>query len=177
MPANTYSIVPSMPSSTVAVQKRIITFLNDIGLVVQQCSLPGSTFLPGISVEGANLLLDPLQLRHPGDLLHEAGHLAVLPPAQRNTLSTDAGEDGGMELGAIAWSYAALVYLELAPEVVFHPDGYNGGSAALCAQFAAGQYLGVPILEWRGLTDWQQPGSANSPTRYPVMKKWLCDQD
>jgi hypothetical protein len=34
----------------------------------------------------------------------------------------------GEEMAAIAWSYAACVHLGLEPTVVFHSDGYKGGS-------------------------------------------------
>jgi len=154
---------------------RSLAFLADIGLPAEQRELPPPTVLPGISVERGVLLVDPPRVTWPGDLLHEAGHLAVLPREQRLELSANVGDDGGNEMGAIAWSYAAAQALGLPIEVVFHDCGYKGGAAAVRAAFADGRYFGVPILEWRGLTDYQQPGAAQSATRYPRMKKWLCD--
>ena len=62
------------------------------------------------------------------------------------------GDDGGDELGAIAWSYAAALHLQLDPGVVFHEQGYHGGSQSILENFAAGRYIGVPMLQWRGLT-------------------------
>lgn len=162
------------PTDLDALTERIVSFLRSIGLPVSTRALPEPTFLPGITVDRGTLVYDPQRLAHPGDLLHEAGHLAVLPPAQRQTMVDDVGNDGGMEMGAIAWSYAALTQLGLPLEVLFHDHGYKGDGAHLRETFATGGSLGVPILEWRGLTDWQRPGSEQSATRYPVMKQWLC---
>ena len=58
--------------------------------------------LPGITVDDGALVLDRDKLMYPGDLLHEAGHLAVMPSAERNMLQKNVGDDGGMEMGAIA---------------------------------------------------------------------------
>jgi hypothetical protein len=159
-----------MPDPVVA---RIVGFLTSIGLRVQARPVPGPTFLPGITIDKGTLAYDEQRLAYPGDLLHEAGHLAVVPPAERDAMGPDAGHDGGMEMGAIAWSFAAIQHLGLPPELLFHDNGYKGDGPHLREIFAAGHFPGVPILEWRGLTDWQRPGSEQSTTRYPAMKRWL----
>lgn len=152
----------------------IVGFLRRIGLVVDERTLAGPTFLPGIRVERGGLVFDPCRLAHPGDLLHEAGHLAVVPPGQRAAMDGAIDADPGEEMAAIAWSWAAAQDLGLAPEALFHADGYKGGSDALIENFRQGRYIGVPLLEWRGMTDWQQPSAQHSATRYPAMKRWLC---
>ena len=53
---------------------------------------------------------------------------------------------------AIAWSYAASVHLQLDPSVVFHADGYRGGSQSLIENFTGGRYIAVPTLQWLGMT-------------------------
>ena len=45
-----------------------------------------------------------------------------------SALNGDAGNDGGIEMTAIAWPYAAAVHLGIEIEVLFHPDGYKGGA-------------------------------------------------
>jgi hypothetical protein len=140
---------------------------------VESRILPDNTFLPGITIEQGNLYYDPGKLAYPGDLLHEAGHLAVLPGGERRALGADAGNDGGMEMGAIAWSYAACVFLGLPVETVFHEDGYRGASASLIENFANGCCLGVPILEWRGMTVYQR--AQGGEALYPAMTRWLCE--
>jgi hypothetical protein len=150
---------------------RILAFLADIGLPVQERPLPASTFLPGILVEQGRLIIDRARLAHPGDLLHEAGHIAVVPPSQRAALSADLHSTPAEEMAAIAWSYAACVHLGLAPEVVFHADGYQGGSSSLLEAFRRGPGPGVPMLQWFGLTRLADDGSGAAV--FPHMSGWL----
>ncbi len=71
------------------------------------------------------------RLLYPGDLLHEAGHLATMPPAQRATTVSNAGSDMGDEIAAQTWSYAAALHLGVAPELVFHSSVYKGAAESL----------------------------------------------
>ncbi|HPV23636.1 MAG TPA: hypothetical protein PLJ65_05625 [Casimicrobium sp.] len=152
---------------------QLIDFLRHIGLTVVEHSLSEATFLPGLAIEHGTLVVDRVALLYPGDVLHEAGHLAVIPAAERAFLHENVGADGGPELGAIAWSYAAAMHLGLAPSVLFHEAGYKGDAANLIENFAAGRYIGLPILVWRGLTDAPHSGTV-TVTTYPGMKRWLA---
>lgn len=152
-----------------------MTFLRMIGLSVTPGQVPDNTFLPGIEVIPNGLRVDGARLTHPGDLLHEAGHLAVLSPAQRAAVAGDVGNNAGLEMAAIAWSYAACVYLELAPALVFHADGYRGASSSLIENFSAGRTFGVPVLQWLGLAVEPQRAAAGQPA-YPAMIRWLRDE-
>jgi hypothetical protein len=145
------------------VVERMVSFLKEIGLTVRTGAIARS-FLPGVTIEGGVLVIDEEDLLYPGDLLHEAGHLAVLTPEVRSEIYSDAGPDAGFEMGAIAWSYAAARNLGIDPAIVFHEAGYKGGSSAILENFAAARYIGVPILEWVGLTTMKT---------YPVMHRWL----
>jgi len=146
----------------------IVDFLNRIGLKTCSREISGATFLPGIHVEQGILVYDPEKLMHPGDLLHEAGHLAVLSAEDRHHADGDFKGSGGAEMGAIAWSYAACLHLDLPIEVLFHKDGYKGDSAWLAETFFGGSYIGLPILEWKGMA------SARGAISYPQMQHWLC---
>jgi hypothetical protein len=127
---------------------KIVRFLREIGLSVQTGEIRGVTVLPGIRIASGGLLIDPARLEYPGDLLHEAGHLAVMPRDRRAAAEDDTGDDGGEELAAIAWSYAATLYLGLPPSVLFHEHGYRGGSQSLIENFTSGRFVGLPMLQW-----------------------------
>jgi hypothetical protein len=144
----------------------ITRFLGGIGIPVIAAKLTHPTFLPGLTIDRGAVVYDPQRLAHPGDLLHEAGHLAITAAAELTQLAPDSTFDLGHDLGAIAWSWAALVHLGLDPRVVFHDGGYMGNAGAFIRNFAEGRYVGVPMLEWAGLTRRE---------RYPAMLKWLRD--
>jgi hypothetical protein len=157
-----------MFSDTVVI--RLADFVRGIGIAVRPAALAEPTFLPGLDIGNGILLVDETRLSYPGDLLHEAGHIAVTDPAVRNapTLSPDPGD----EMATLAWSYAAALQLRLDPAVVFHPDGYKGGSSALLENFAAGRYVGVPLLHCYGMT--VEPRlAAPGVDPYPHMLRWL----
>ncbi len=151
----------------------IAAFLNEIGLPVEIGEIHHPTFLPGIYVGSGILRVDPASLSWPGDLLHEAGHLALLTEHERQQVAGNVGDDGGDELGAIAWSYAAALHLGLDPNVVFHEHGYHGGSQSILENFAAGRYFGVPTLQWRGMTLDERSARTSGVKPYPHMLRWL----
>src|SRR6478752_2504507 len=154
---------------------RMAGFLASIGLKTAPVVLPETGFLDGLMISHGILLIDEGRLAYPGDLLHEAGHLAVVTGAQRKLLYGNAGNDPGEEMAAIAWSYAAALYLGIDPAVVFHPNGYSGGSQAILLNFSQGRYLGVPMLEWFCITADKKTASLLHVSGYPRMLKWLRD--
>jgi hypothetical protein len=150
---------------------RIASFLQQIGIEVRTVTLGRATPCPGVWVERGVLLVDEAQLAEPGDLLHEAGHIAVCDPAVRAEL-TVIGDDPGEEMAAIAWSYAAASHLGIDPRAVFHDAGYGGGGYLVEAfQRAVGP--GVPMLAWFGMTPNPKPGAAKAPTDFPHMLRWI----
>jgi hypothetical protein len=152
-------------------------FLVSLGLEVAPAELPPGTFLPGLMVRDGKLLIDEAKLAYPGDILHEAGHLALLPAGKRARLEDNAGDDGGFEMAAIAWSYAAILHLEMDPAIVFHPAGYKGGAQAILDNFAQRRFFGVPVLEWLGMTADSKRAAALGVPPYPHMLKWLNDAE
>ena len=156
-----------------SVTATIIQFLQDIGLTVQIGQIDEETFVPGIEIDHGTLLVDEAKLTYPGDLLHEAGHLAVKSRDERQQVHLDAGNDAAEEMSAIAWSYAALVHLHLPPEVVFHSDGYRGGSQSLIENFTQGHTFGVPMLQLFGMTADRRQAAELGIEPYPHMLQWL----
>jgi len=154
---------------------KIVNFLIEIGLEVTKAHLQQETFLPGVSVDHGAILIDESKLPYPGDLLHEAGHLAVIPAQLRKQAQDNVSKKASEEMMAIAWSYAALLHLGLEPSVVFHDGGYRGWSEALIDNFTQGRYIGVPMLQWIGLCADEKRAKEVGIDPYPNMIKWLLE--
>ena len=154
-----------------ALTERLADFVREIGIDVRAAELPDGTFLPGLDIRDGAILVDERRLAHPGDILHEAGHLAVTDAAERNA-PTLAPSDGD-EMAALAWSWAALSYLKIAPEIVFHPQGYKGGSASLIEAFSEAGGPGVPLLQYYGMTLDRRQAAERGLAPFPYMLSWL----
>ena len=142
---------------------RIAEFLVRIGVTLAVGAVTTRAFVPGIVIRNGTLLIDPAVPAWPGDLLHEAGHIAVTDPAQRAALS-DVPDDPGEEMAAIAWSWAAAQACGVAADHLFHAEGYRGGGGYLTENFTAGRFVGVPMLAWWGMC---------SEAVFPQMQRWL----
>jgi hypothetical protein len=151
--------------------ERLADFVRGIGIDVRAARLTEPTFLPGIDVKDGVILVDAERLAYPGDLLHEAGHLAVTDPAERNAPKLSPSD--GDEMAAIAWSYAAVKHLDLDPAIVFHPHGYRGGSQAYIENFSAGRTFGQPLLQHYGMTFEARHAAENGVAPFPHMLRWL----
>ena len=151
---------------------RILAFLAQVGIPVRAEPIGGDSFLPGIAVRDGGLVYDPDRLEWPGDLLHEAGHVAVTDPALRPALS-EPSDDPGEEMAAIAWSWAAAVEIGLAPEILFHEGGYRGGGKALIENFSNGRDVGVPWLAAWDMTTEIHRARKEGGVPYPHMRRWL----
>lgn len=147
----------------------ILAFLASIGIPVEARALPDDTFLPGMALVDGVLCYDPGRRYEPGDLLHEAGHLAVAAPEDRAAGPVQG--DGGEEMAAIAWSYAAARAIGLPTEWLFHADGYLGGAQALIDNFEAGRWIGVPLLYCYDMT--YQTAAPDGTPGYPHMVRWV----
>jgi hypothetical protein len=150
--------------------ERLVAFVRSIGIDVRAAALPEKTFLPGLDIRNGAILLDAERLTYPGDILHEAGHLAVTDPAQRDV--SQLSPTPADEMTSIAWSYAALRHLDLDPAIVFHDDGYKGGASSLIENFTAGRYFGVPLLQFYGALEPKRAATIGVEP-YPHMLRWL----
>jgi hypothetical protein len=88
--------------------RAIVAFLREIGLSVVAGKVDDESFLPGIEVVDGGLVVDEVKLKYLGDLLHEAGHLAVTPSESRAHLSGEVETPGAnadvIEAAAMCWS-------------------------------------------------------------------------
>lgn len=156
---------------------RIVAFLNRVGIDTRAGDVPATSFLPGVRIVEGRLVYAPDALTWPGDLLHEAGHLAVAPASLRTTLSDGvelpASVAHASEVEATAWAYAALAHLDLDPAVLFHDGGYRGASSGLIHTFALGVYPGAAGLARAGMTHVGEDARAAGRPVYPAMLRWL----
>jgi len=177
----------------------IETFLNRIGLPVTRAALSEDSFLPGVMVRQGALIVDPDRLGSPGDLLHEAGHLAVAPARLRGALDgnidacaaaliadadmgvseAEAAQIARTEPQAIAWSYAAALAAGVTPDCVFWAEGYggqHGGAPQLVMmQVAQGFFPGIQGLVRAGMCTAPPPfGDPADPAPFPQMRRWLA---
>jgi len=160
-------------SGPAAAVDRIAAFLTGIGLDIEWGATPDDAFLPGVLVIRNGLRIDRERLRYPGDLLHEAGHLAGLTEAARHAPQPVVDADPGLEMMALAWSYAAAVALGVPAHVLFHADGYKGWGPSLAQNFTDGRYVGVPMLQYFGLACEPRQAAERGVPAYPHMLRWL----
>jgi hypothetical protein len=157
----------------------IVDFLTDIGIPAHEGPVANGSFLPGLCIENGALVYDIAALRWPGDLLHEAGHIATMPAALRGMLHDSLEQlptvAHASEIEATAWAYAAVVHLGIEASVLFHPDGYHGKSSELIATYSLGVYPGCFGLAQAGMTLLDAEAASAAVAPYPHMIKWLRD--
>jgi hypothetical protein len=154
---------------------RMAAFLGSIGIEMQAGSISAPTLFPGSLISHGSLVIDESLLAAPGDALHEAAHIALSPPERR---SADFGfieaATGGEEMTTIAWSWAALLELQIHPEDIFHSTAYKGGDSTTiidCAQ--RGIYIGFPLLQaWEMAFD-ERNAVLRGVKPFPHMVKWV----
>ncbi|HFQ4904134.1 TPA: hypothetical protein ACGU4V_005043 [Vibrio vulnificus] len=159
-----------------AIAEKIMGFLTQIGVPFERASIEQKTFLPGLHLHHGVLQIDLDKLAFAGDILHEAGHIAVCEPQERQFLHGDIYKNGllngresqlmhGEEMAATAWAVAAVTHLGLPLNLVFHEEGYRGGSNSLIDAFSQGKGFGFPLL-----VAWEM---VDSEKGYPYMQKWI----
>lgn len=156
---------------------RLIAFLRGIGLRVDEETLTTPGFLPGVCIRAGGLVVDRNSLEWPGDLLHEAGHLAVMPaalrPEQSGALHDCEQVPHAGEAEATAWAFAAACAVGLSAHELFHAGGYHGHGEALAMTFGCGVYPGLHGLMQAGMAYGLAEARSLSVEPYPQMRRWL----
>ena len=172
--------------------ERVIEHLRRIGLAVHVDSGVNG-FVPGVRIVDGALSVDPTCLS--SSLLHEAGHLAIVPGRFRSLMndnlavgmrrmfdeleSMNLHPDHPLRRAAIqcsdpeatAWAWAAGLACGLAPNEIVMDHEYDGAGAEIRAMLACGQYAGINGLAHAGMC--KRGMSVCAEERYPVMTTWL----
>ncbi|WP_431857973.1 hypothetical protein [Azospirillum sp.] len=178
----------------------IVAFLRGIGLGVAYGEGAHDGFLPGVNIHAGVIHVDPGTLTGSGDLLHEAGHIIVVPrrywPRLGRDLQADiealvAEEPANPELARAAqmgefmsqaWSYAVVRHLGLPMDCVFFPESYNRdqyeGTHPMLAWLERGTHYGPMALAQAGMTGFSGVYGLlhdNGLPTFPEMTRWTLD--
>ncbi|WOB11258.1 hypothetical protein [Piscinibacter gummiphilus] len=174
--------------------ERVVRFLQGIGLV---CTMnPGAHgFIHGVSIRHGSLQIDPFA--SPSSLLHEAGHLSIIPAKFRGLACDDLvsafevmfaetdfsdpdspGARAAIQCSdpeATAWAWAAGRAVGLAPEVIIQDDEYDGTGKWIRMQLANGHYAGIHGLAHAGFCAVREsPLSRRQGLAvFPKLNRWL----
>ena len=178
-----------------------IDFVRSIGLSVTEGVAQDveGAFVPGVRIVDGGLIVDP-ETVFPGDVLHEAGHLAVIPAKFRQLATgtlrqvfksmTQYLKDNPTILGgwpedpvgrcilqsgeaeAAAWQYAAAHHIGLPDQWLFPPESFEGKSEDTLLRLKVNQYFGINGLQAAGWTRVHAMGNPAKPL-YPKLAFWL----
>lgn len=156
----------------------ILRFLDEINLPYQLQPINGKMFLPGIMIRKGTIIIDKEKLKFPGDILHEAGHIAVAPADVRSKLTSPVNaqldfDAATHEMMTLAWSYAAALESGTPLDVLFHAEGYKGQGDNISYGFQSGQYIGLPMLQYLGMACDANHAAKNNTQPFPAMIHWL----
>lgn len=149
----------------------VASFLNDIGLearMVDQLGAP--SFLKDVCIDHGTLQFTENALV--GDLLHDAGHLAVIPARFRiqmhgnlyksfreilKNLDHMDPEDpeavallNGDDLAATAWGWACGRHLDIDPQVIITPESFGHEGDHIRRMLSMNSYFGIQALQATG---------------------------
>jgi len=182
----------------------IVDFVRGIGIGVEVGELGRHGLLPGTNVQGGVIHVDPETLIGSGDLLHEAGHIAIIPRRHWPRLGRDlqasveavlaeetaAGAPDPKlakavamgEMMAQAWSYGAARHIGVSPGAVFFPGTHKHqqfeGTHPMQAWIESGTHYGILALAEVGLTGFggmfSHMGDNGLPP-FPRFSRWTVD--
>lgn len=178
--------------------ERSVAFLNEIGIETRW-GVGASGFLPGLRIVNGTLAVDPsCQV---SNVLHEAGHIAIMPRRYRHTLNGNispaiiaAWEDASKidphpeaplmrallqcsDPEATAWAWAAGIHLGLAPDEIIpdsdDPRFYSGDGAGVRLAHEMNHSLGAHGLAAAGFCQVGMFNRHNPLPPYPRLGRWV----
>jgi hypothetical protein len=173
--------------------EKVTIALNDIG--IECLPLNGAKgFVDGVQIKNGKIFYCPIKAT-PSNILHEAGHLAIIPnkyrgKAQDNLSAVmsvmakeidfsnpDIGDARAfMQCGdteATAWAYAFGKRIGLSEKLIIDDKDYDGSGATIRIQLKSSHYMGINGLAAAGFC--ARPGMhSHKPSNiYPNLSKWL----
>jgi len=174
--------------------RKISVFLRTIGFTVLEDSISAS-FLSGVEPRcNMTLAYDPDTMVCAGDVLHEAGHLAIIPSVFRNKIAGNIDESlapvanayfathafhigpnfyedpigrailQADESAAQAWSYAAALAAGIDPKIVFDSESIDDEYAGVLTGLHLKCHAGINSMTASGMTN---------RNIFPKMHRWL----
>lgn len=175
---------------------KAIDFVLGIGIPVKVSDRTNAldTFLPHIRIEYGELVVSPRRA-FPGDILHEAGHIALLPRRLRIYALDDlqqalqmgseilrqpdcsAYTQAAIRLSAsdaavTAWQFAAHKKIGLPKALLFPLQSYGGQENLIYVSLDHNNYVGINELTKAGLTMHSEQMNLGAPV-FPQLKSWL----
>lgn len=175
--------------------EKAMDFLASIGLAVSVVE-GAQGFLKRVAIVAGGLQVDPRAAV--SDLLHEAGHVAIMPSLYRHYLTGDIkggmkamyadietqnlDPDGPLWRAAIqvrdecatAWAFAAGTALGLPAEQIIQDHEYQGDGDWIRLALSLNSYLGVNGLAHAGFCVVRaNPYSKDERPVYPALAYWL----
>ena len=75
-----------------------------------------------------------------------------------------------IQYGAILLDEARLKH---PADILFHPEQHNGNSQMLIDNFTSGRYIGLPLLQWFGMTVEPRQAAEHGEKPFPHMLRWV----
>jgi hypothetical protein len=170
-----------------------VNFFNSIGLVTTYCD-EATGFFPGISVRNGTLAVGPDCVV--SDLLHEGGHLAVVPAQFRAYLNGNVGS--GLhrmldEIGALdlhpddllyratiqasdpevqAWGWACGEHLGIPEDLRILDSEFDGEGAVMRQALSMNCHAGINGLAHAGFCLARRVRGLEKPA-YPKLSHWI----
>jgi hypothetical protein len=94
--------MPPLETFADPLNERLVAFVRGIGFEVRAATVSQMTFLPELEIRDGAILVDEARSHHPGDILHEAGDLAVADPAERDAPLRSCGMNCEPRMAAVA---------------------------------------------------------------------------
>ncbi|RAJ08830.1 hypothetical protein LX64_01484 [Chitinophaga skermanii] len=139
--------------------QRIVEFIRSIGIEVILSPLEAA---PGVLIQNGAMYIDFQREPIPREILEKAAQIAVVPKAERNTLSTQSllrrEWYAAEEMMASAWHYAANIHLGMHSSVHSSPEKQHA--------------FGVSMLQNTGMTYDYCVAAEKGSSAYPSMLKW-----